>query len=446
VVDEAGTPVADADVWFSPPELGIPVESDAHGSYVLPIREAAAHWLSARKGDTGIAVQGPLQLSPSSDFDAPDLVLRGAATLTGTVVYPDGTPVRRFAIHAVPEASKDEQIHSWPVTRLDTSKDPDAAAGLRWGWTRTDNDGRFALRGLRTGRYFFLEDRSRALFPTGGDDRVVIDAYRILVRVVDEADADVHGVGVAARSDRGSSTAGAVDEIATRPGETWTVSIGDREIVPASVTVAVVAPTREYEARLVARVATAFGRARVRLRDAAGNDVARPKVSLYAADGHNVIVLDHRSDEGVTPEVPAGRYHLEAKDADPFALSFPAEAPVDIRGGAITDVALRARPGGRARITLVRGEGAPATPGPARVMATPAGGGEAVSLARLARTARGYEVGGAWEYGAPTFGWHRLEPGSYDLRASAGGCTGTAAPVLIRAGEITDVEIVLTPE
>jgi hypothetical protein len=302
VVDDAGRAVADAEVWLSPNEAGAVAETDADGMFTLPLRAAGEYWLCARKGDLGVAAQGPLHL-PLADHDAGELLLRGPGVLAGTAVYPDGTPARELELHAAPAELRETAISSYPDAPFDAAKEG-APEGLRWGWTVTDAQGRFALRGLRAGAYFLLEDKGRALHETGTEVRVVVDLYRILVRVVDERGARVRGIGVAADGSGGDSAAGAIHDLPVEPGERWTVRMGGLEMAPTGAVIDVTADRREYEATLVARPVTERGHLDVRLLDPRGDPLPDPRVSLYALPHGNLVVLE---DPAFTlPEIPAG--------------------------------------------------------------------------------------------------------------------------------------------
>jgi hypothetical protein len=446
-VDGAARPVEDAELWLSPNEADVQGASDADGRFVLPVREAGEYWLCARKGDVGVAARGPLRLSPLSDFDAGDLLLAGPGVLSGVAVYPDGAPARRLDLHAVPAGLRDTKIRSYPDPPFDAAKGG-PPNGLGWGWTRTDDSGRFLIRGLRPGSYFFLEDKAREVREAGSEVRVVVDLHRILIRIVDEC-GEPAALDAAARSDSGSSSAGKIEDLSVRPGERWTIRIGDRDLVPVAEFVEVSKEQREYEVTLVARTATEFGRVRVTLKDPRGEPFPDVRASLYALPGDNVILLEEKLDAGAcTPEVPAGRYRVEATPADRLAPYFPAAAEVDLRAGAATPVSLSARPGGRVQLTLKR-EGGEAGEELPRVLleARPSQGGEPKRLVRLhVRENGSYTIGGKWRLLERASGWQLLEPGQYELRVDVEGYRPLALPVLLLAEQVTDVEAVLVPQ
>jgi hypothetical protein len=447
VVDDAARPVADADIWLCPRDADVSGTSDAEGRFVLPVREARECWLCARKGDVGVAARGPLRLSPLSDFDAGDLVLAGPGVLSGVAVYPDGTPARQLDIHAVPASLRETKIDSYPDAPFDAAREG-PPNGLAWGWTRTDDTGRFLIRGLRPGSYFFLEDKAREVHEAGSEVRVVIDRYRILVRIVDER-GEPAALDAGAESESGDRVAGRIDDIFTRPGQRWTVRIGDRDLAPDAAFVEVSKEQREYEVTLVARTPTEFGRARVTLLDPRGEPFPEARASLFALPGDNVIVLEEKLDaEACTPEVPAGRYRVEATPADRLAPYFPAVAEVELRAGAATPVRLSVRPGARVRLTLKR-EGGEAGEELPRVLleARPSHGGEPKRLARLhVREDGGYTIGGRWRLLERASGWQLLEPGQYELHLKVPGYRPLVLPALLLAEQVTDVEAALQPE
>jgi hypothetical protein len=439
VVDETGRAVADADVWLGP-NAGAGT-TDAEGGFELPIRRAGAFWICARCGDIGVAAVGPLELSPLSSHDASDLVLRGPGRISGIAVYPDGTPVREMQVNAVPVALREAKINHWPDFPFDPSREgvPD---GLRWGWTKTDDEGRFLICGLRRGKYFFLEDKSKTICETGTDVRVTIDLYRILVRIVDESGAPAPGVGVSAKSGD-DSAAGRIDDLAVGPQELWHIGIGDLGIVPQSVAIQVVPEKREYEARLIARPVTDVGRVEVRLLDPRGEALPEPRVSLYA--GVMVLLHERPTDAlGRTRLVPTGDYRLIAIPKDPLAPYLPVETTVTVRSGAVTPVTLTARGGGRLRLTLKGG-----APGEeirdGRVTAHPAQGQGVVNFVPLhVRANGGYAIGGDWKWGEPTAGWLLLEPGPHEMRIAVPGYEAAAVPLHVQPEAVTDTEVTLT--
>ncbi|HEX5137510.1 MAG TPA: hypothetical protein VFY93_11090 [Planctomycetota bacterium] len=447
VVDAAARPADDAEVWLSPRDPNAWDTSDPEGRFALPLRVPGEYWLCARKGDIGVAARGPLRLSPLGDFDAGDLVLAGPGVLSGVATYPDGTPARRLDLHAVPAALVGEEITSWPDAPFDAAKDG-PPTGLAWGWTTTDDEGRFLIRGLRAGSYFFREDRARAVFETGIDVRVVVDLYRIRVRIVDERGTPA-ALDASARSDSGSSAAGRIDDIAVRPGERWTVTIGDLDLAPAVAIVDIVRDRREYDVTLVARTPLEFARAQVTLLDPRGDPFPAVRVSLDALPGDNVILLEEKLDaEACTPEVPVGHYRVEARPADRLAPYFPAAVEADLRAGAVTPVRLTARAGGRVQVTFeVTGDAAPHELSDVLVEARPTQGGDAVRLVRfVVKDDGGYTIGGRWAIGERASGWQLLEPGQYEIHIRAKGYRRLVVPALVLAEQVTAIDAVLEAE
>ncbi|MCK6462084.1 MAG: hypothetical protein L6Q95_19550, partial [Planctomycetes bacterium] len=444
VVDDAGRPVEHAEIRVSPWQSGMSTESDRHGRFAIPVENTVECWLCACRPDLGVAVKGPLRLTPLADADTGDLLLMGPAVLSGIAVYPDGTPVRQLVLNAVPGARRGEES-PLPEPRFDAAENP--VAGLAWGSTVTDGDGRFLFRGLLPGSYFLLEDKTRRLLETGTDVRVVLDLHRILVRVVDERGVPAE-VEASARCDSGDVITGKIDDVEARPGERWTVTIGDRDLQPAAATVDVTAERREYEVTLVARAPTGFGRAQVTLLDPLGTPFPDVIVSLDALPGETAMLFRERLDsDGRTRQVPACRYRLVAQPADLLAFFLPAETEAELRAGAVTPVRLEARAGGRVQVTPRRADGAADEElEDVRVEARMTQGGEAVGLTRLLVQGTGYSLGGEWRLGESAWGHLVLEPGPYEIRVEAAGYRPLALPALVRAGEVTAIEAVLVPE
>jgi hypothetical protein len=439
VVDETGTPVPDADVWLSPE--GALGETDADGAFALPVGREGSSWVCARCGDLGVAVAGPFRLSRLDGHDAGDLVLRGPGRISGVAVYPDGTPVREMQLVAVPESLRESKISSWPDPAFHPATEG-VPEGLRWGWTTTDAEGRFLIRGLRAGKYFFLDDKGRTVYETGTDVRVTIDLYRILVRVVEEDGAPAPGTCVSAKGG-GDSAAGAIEDLDVTPGQVWTIAIGDMDVVPTSATVNVIPEQREYEARLVARPVTAKGSVEVRLLDPRKKPM-EPRVSLYA--GTLCLMHERPVDAaGRTAEVPVGEYRVVAIAKDPLAPYLAVEGTATVRAGAATPLTLEARAGGRLRLTL---KGGPAGEEirDERITAHPAQGRDAVNFVPLhVREDGSYTIGYEWRWGEPTTGWLLLEPGPHELRVAVPGFEPVAVGLHVQPEATTDAEVTLVP-
>jgi hypothetical protein len=448
VLDRAGRPVRDADVWFSPRTLTGSADTDEEGRYAIPITQVADHWICAREGARGAAVTGPVPLTPQAGYEAPDLVLAGPGMLQGIAVHPDGTPAARLRIYAIPEALKERRIGQFPGARFDGSQEREP--GNPWGWTDTAEDGRFSMSGLRLGRYFFHSDTDRKLYATGSEVRLVVDAYRIRVRFRDDAGAPVHGYVLSARSDRGSMVAGntsgpdAEMDIGVRPGETWSISIGSRVIQPVTKVVRVEKGTYEYLVVLPVRLARERGRLAVRLLDPAGEPVNDVRVSLYA--GKDVILYETPVPDGVTPLVPVARYRLEAFGGDPFALYLPAEQEVEVAANTTRACTVKARPAGRVRLTLKVHDAPDNLPG-LRIYAAPQQGvGKLYLGSTLRRTEGGWSMSSRKPLNEPFLCERLLEPGPYELRIEAEGFHTVARPITIQPGEVAELEVELVRE
>ncbi|MHC4135231.1 MAG: hypothetical protein ACYS0K_09625 [Planctomycetota bacterium] len=448
VLDRAGRPLRDADVWFSPAALTGSSDTDEQGRYAIPITQVADHWICARRGELGVAVTGPIPLTPGAGYEAPDLLLDGPGVLKGIAVYSDGAPAANLMIHAVPEALKESKIWQLPGPRFDGSREQEP--GNPWGWTTTAEDGRFMMSGLRTGRYFFHSDKKRTLYPTGSEVRLVVETYRIRVRFRDDAGRPVHGYVLSARSDRGSSVAGytagpeAEMDIGVRPGETWTISIGSHVIEPVTKVVRVEKDTHEYLVVLPIRLARERGRLKVRLLDPAGEPVEGVRVSLYF--GQDVILYETPAPDGLTPLVPIGRYHLKAFGRDPFALFFPAEQDVEVAVNGDRPVTVRARPAGRLRLTLKVDDAPGYLPG-LRISAKPQQGVDRIYLGgTLRRTENGWSMSSHRPLNEPFLCERLLEPGPYELLIEAEGFRNLTLPIAIQPGEVAELKVELSRE
>ncbi len=152
---------------------------------------------------TGSLAEAELPRSREPLLRAPDLVLQMHATLRGRAIHPDGTPVSDLAV-GVFLVQEDEQGRFVPAPST-----PVGEGGLSRSNGYTDEEGRFALRGLREGPYAFgpSSDPPRALEGGVPRDRVartgledallIVDRHRVLLEVVGPAGEALEDVAVA---------------------------------------------------------------------------------------------------------------------------------------------------------------------------------------------------------------------------------------------------------
>lgn len=98
VMDEAGSPIAGADIaleaWHVRPFAPIAVESDAHGrASIAPLPPHGEYVLTVDAATSSLRRAGPVLLSAAAPRAAVDVDLEPSLRLSGRVVCPDGTPV-----------------------------------------------------------------------------------------------------------------------------------------------------------------------------------------------------------------------------------------------------------------------------------------------------------------------------------------------------------------
>jgi protocatechuate 3,4-dioxygenase beta subunit len=215
VVDEAGRPVAAAEVRVLPAEESgepdfagvVRVDSDAKGRFALDTLPASRVDLEVRaRGFVPTLARG-LAIAPGEGaFDLGSVILASGARVEGFVEDPQGHPVEGAAV----TVQSADQI----ATRLALAGSPPEERG-----TVTGADGRFEVAGLRPGEAVGLLVRrpgytsrtlSRLQPPLEEPVRVVLDpASHISGRVLDEKNDPIAGAQVVLRRESGiAGTAG----------------------------------------------------------------------------------------------------------------------------------------------------------------------------------------------------------------------------------------------
>lgn len=160
VVDSDGAPVHKARVNVKDTELDwhIGGGTDQDGLYSIPIESTGEHRISAEKEGLGVASAISFAVDANRDIDLPDIVLRGADRLSGTVVFPDGAPIGGVEIYASLKKPREKRTRPSSIDaersrRREASYSHKDLLGCTQGTAITDRDGSFVIEGLHPGEY-----------------------------------------------------------------------------------------------------------------------------------------------------------------------------------------------------------------------------------------------------------------------------------------------------
>jgi hypothetical protein len=136
VVDEAGAPVARAQVVLRREGLAIAGLGSADGEGKFSLENVAAGHLALTASAQGYvpAQKDGIEVAAGADVDGLEVVLRRGAVVEGTVSTPDGDPLSGVRVQSFPPPGDDAALLAVVPEAL------------------TDGDGRYRLAGLRTGR------------------------------------------------------------------------------------------------------------------------------------------------------------------------------------------------------------------------------------------------------------------------------------------------------
>ncbi len=196
VVDSNGNPV-EATIRLkseSSDDVDEHAYADVDGRFYVNVTKACSARLVASESGVGVGVLRGITLNPTLDTTLPDLVLEAKSGVAGIVVYPDGQPIVGFPVTVARQVPKKE-------TETDRAGED---LGLTDGSTRTGQDGRFEILGLRPGRYVsdpngfyiaLLRDQLKFVVDTEGPPvRVVVPCHRVRVETVDADGNQIPGV------------------------------------------------------------------------------------------------------------------------------------------------------------------------------------------------------------------------------------------------------------
>ena len=467
VVDPAGAPVAEALVralTIDRAELFEVTATTPDGRFELPIERAERWLLDAAANGIGGVVGAPFSVDPAVDVEVGDLTLRSIGAVGGRVVDARGEP----AAEVVVEAFGDETVpdHAGPGRPIIRDE-----GGLRRSGGCSRADGTFTITGLAAGTYR-LATRDEPSTEQGvvqlhelGDTSAVLIVTRRRLRVVvqDETGEPIPGAAVSWRFGNDSRS----DSTDSRGVVLFHGGAGQR--VAASASAPDCAPAEgEYqfgdvhddaELRLTLRpLGEERGALALTIVDESGAVLSPATVTLrtplgsLVEDWYRKALSDTRRIERLAP----GHYQVEAVAGVPHVgplsesgLWFPGTAEVEVRADATTELTLRMRAGGRLRFTL-RVPPDATTDGLAQAQLDHL---PALSSPPPLRAVYRVHDDGTVEFGrlplAPDIAYCSaplLEPGVHRLRFTAAGFLPLEESFTIRAGQFTDVDLLLEPE
>ncbi len=475
------------------------VLSGADGRFEIGFVSGGRYHVWARKDRYGSARLDELELVAEEDRRLGDVALVGAGSLAGTVRYPDGTPVRDLEVWAVPDAL----AHDPNALALAASNAAqlEGGDGLVSSSAVTDARGEFRVQGLRESGYALrsaemhlsLEPRASVYTAPADSIRLVLDAYRLRVRVRSQSGAALEGAVVTCTEVEPSadgtletgaaahSTAEGRDALATfevEPDQTYALTArasGSRQ----TEELVILAPGEfELERTLLLEPALAHGRLRVVVSGARGESLSPLRVALLSPlSGQPLAELGTlRPDEnGWLAPIAPGRYGVEVgfePSLDPPTMHFPVRSPgpVEIDSGRDHELSLSARAGGRLRISISIDGPAPRDFGPPdlRTVANPDTAYDAWLQENGARAelltsdgqsrmtlqffepplepGAGPRLQSRLAPGATALADRLLEPGIYTLRVEANGFRAAESVVEVQPAIVRPVEIFLRAE
>ncbi len=434
------------------------VRTDAEGRYRFGIEKEGEFALLAEQEGFGTASAPGMWVSREADTECPDMVIRRAAEIAGTVADARGRPLEGVPVYAwVQGTPPRSELRAWVG----------APPGRQRGWASTDGAGRFRITGLFPGPAQVLaiagyeEGPRMASTATGTENvRLVVREHVLRVDVVDTLGAPLEGASWS------------VTEVAASPAPAQTGVVyrdGARAgyaLVPEGARVRIAASHPGCAASRVETTCEGAGPSQVTIRLAKagapgrlrlvptgpGSERARyVRVEVSAPDtgtieeGSRDLPLDE------TLELKAGRHQLQLLPVDGDRGSevsgfSPASVEVDVPSGGDITLPVQATLGGRLQVTFV----------------WPPGTVEALLMGARFRSLDGsatprevmwiHKSAGGFEYHGPAFPLspHHpmttavgLTPGRWIVELEVSGFATASVSATLTAGETTSVSAVL---
>lgn len=165
-------------------------KTDTRSYFEFTEPEPALHRVHARRRGHGAVVISGHHLDPAFSSALVRLELEGAATLSGQLMMPDGTPVDDVELVCLLESlvSSDLTGGVWPERSV--LAQAEEAGGLALANAVTDREGRFEMEALQEGRYALrfeglgARHQPEGLFNTGGEQEVIFPARLLQARIL----------------------------------------------------------------------------------------------------------------------------------------------------------------------------------------------------------------------------------------------------------------------
>lgn len=415
-----------------------------------------------------------IDVTLSVDVELGDLVLAGRGFVGGRTVDRRGRPLAGVLVDAVAaEGATSGALADAPsVDRRD---------GRLRGCATSQGDGSFRIDGLAAGSYRFATYFERStergdtpVLPLGDTSaELIVERHRLRILVVDEESAPLPETECLFHVGARYETLARIATLRLEADGTVAVDARAGERVTVTATLAGCVPAEgEYtfgdddenadedaELRLVLRpIGDRIGALELTITDEQGVALAPATVTLRTPLGGMVENCYRRPLASVhrIEGLPAGRYQVEVfagvPQAGPFpesSLWFPASVEAEVHADQTTAVSLRLRAGGRLRFTLRvppdvatdASVGANLDHLPALLSPPPLGVVYRLHDDGTVELGEHDFLPGVAYLSAPL-----LEPGIHRLRFKGAGFRPLEQSFTIRAGEATDLELLLEPE
>ncbi len=474
VVDDERRPVSDAMVWCDVDgETVTRLERTGEdGGYELESASAGSMTIKAITFDFGSGQSPPFVGSPGESRTVADIELqRGAGTIEGFVLYPDGTPAPDFGVAAIPVSEFDPLRPPKRFASAWTTWEDATDEGLDRAMTRTDERGRFFLRSLAPGRYAIfapaaedVAEHAQIVRTDSPPMELKVVSHRVHVSIVDE-----QGIPVPGASLKGKLQSGSFAAVVSSPDARHTVHVTQGNHAFAASTpgsrlteTSVEVRPQDWDVDLTLELAPArpTGTLRFLLREENGEPLTQAVVSLFSPESrglHKGFYQVAIHDDLMLTDVPCGTIQVEidpGKSEGPWRTTpfFREVLLVTVEPGEETLVEHTVIRGARLELTVhLPGGSSDTTPDIQSIDDFYAAALDAD--VRLQRPGESPENAGPFVTHLPPWSGTYLvpglpgisesvyEPGAYRLTVAVTGSRPTERNVVLRSGETTPVTV-----